>query len=168
MADNDTRDKVLVALRRIIRAVDLHSHSLIQQYGLTGPQLVILRELSKLGEISGSELARAVSLSLATVTGILSRLEKRGLVTRRRSESDRRRVLVRATAAAGRLLAAAPPPLQESFTRHFDQLDDWEQTQILATLQRLVAMMEARDLDASPFLATGSLANSPGSGSSAG
>ncbi len=118
---------------------------------------MILRALAKLGEVSGSELARAASLSLATVTGILTRLEKRGLVTRRRSETDKRRVLVRATPEAERLLAAAPPPLQESFTRHFDRLHDWEQTQILATLQRLVAMMEARDLDAGPYLATGSL-----------
>lgn len=157
MNADETLDKVLIALRRIIRAVDLHSHSLSQRYGLTGPQLVILRELLRRGEISGSELAGAVSLSLATVTGILTRLEARGLVSRRRSESDKRRVLVRTTPAAERLLEAAPPPLQESFARQFERLKDWEQSLILSSLQRLVTMMEARELDASPFLTTGSL-----------
>lgn len=153
MSEHDILDKVLVALRRIMRAVDLHSRSLIQRYGLSGPQLIILRELSRHGgEISGSELAKAVSLSLATVTGILTRLEARGLVSRRRSESDKRRVMVRVTSEARRILESAPPPLQESFARQFGTLQDWEQTQILSSLQRLVAMMEARELDASPIL----------------
>lgn len=157
MSEPDILDKVLVGLRRIMRAVDLHSRSLIQRYGLSGPQLIILRELSRLGEVSGSELAKAVSLSLATVTGILTRLENRGLISRRRSSSDKRRVMVRATSEAERILDSAPPPLQESFARQFVKLQDWEQTAILSSLQRLVAMMEARDLDAVPILTTDSL-----------
>ncbi len=154
-------DEVLIALRRIMRAVDLHSRSLIQRYGLTGPQLVILREISRLGEISGSELAKSVSLSLPTVTGILTRLEKRGLVSRRRSEIDKRRVMVRPTSDANELLATAPPPLQESFADQFENLEDWEKSQLLASLQRVVSMMEARELDASPILTTGSISKPP-------
>lgn len=164
MPSKERLDEVLTTLRRIMRAVDLHSRSLIQRYGLTGPQLVILRELARLGEVSGSELARSVSLSLPTVTGILTRLEKRGLVTRRRSEVDKRRIMVSSTAAAGELLATAPPPLQDSFADQFGRLEDWEQSLILASLQRVVSMMEARDLDASPFLTTGPLVNSPSGG----
>lgn len=150
-------EDVLIALRRIIRAVDLHSRFLAQQYGLTVPQLVVLQEVSRLGEASGSEIARAVSLSQATLTGILSRLEARGLIVRRRSEADKRRLPVRITAKGERILEQAPPPLQESFTDEFDRLHDWEQTLILSSLQRLVAMMEARAVDASPILTTESL-----------
>lgn len=157
MSEHDTLDKVLVALRRIMRAVDLHSRALLQRYGLSGPQLIILRELARLGEVSGSELAKAVSLSLATVTGILTRLEIRGLVSRRRSSADKRRVMVQATPEARRILQSAPPPLQESFARQFGKLQDWEQTVILSSLQRVVAMMEARELDASPILTADSL-----------
>lgn len=157
MSSSDSLDEVLIALRRIMRAVDLHSRSLTQRYGLTGPQLVILRELSQLGESSGSELARSVSLSLPTVTGILTRLENRGLVTRRRSEIDKRRIMVRPTAKADELLATAPPPLQESFAAQFEKLEDWEKSQLLASLQRVVSMMEARELDASPILTTGAI-----------
>ena len=94
-----TRD-VLVALRRIMRAIDLHSHQLIQKHGLSGPQLVILQELSNLGEVPIGTLAVAVSLSQATVTGIMDRLEQRGLVARRRDEEDKRRVLVSVTCSA--------------------------------------------------------------------
>ncbi len=151
-----------------MRAVDLHSRSLIQRYGLTGPQLIILREVAQLGEASGSELARSVSLSLPTVTGILTRLEKRELVTRRRSESDKRRVMVRPTEEAFQLLATAPPPLQDSFADRFKKLEDWEKSQLLASLQRVVSMMEARELDASPILTTGSLQERSGDRSSSG
>ena len=85
---------VLVSMRRIIQAFDLHSRYLFRTYGLTGPQLVILQELSNSGEVSIGELAKTVSLGQATVTGIINRLEQRGLVMRRRSEKDKRRVLV--------------------------------------------------------------------------
>lgn len=150
----DVAEQVLVALRRIIRAVDLHSKSLAQEHGLTVPQLVVLQELSRLGEASASELARAVSLSQATLTGILSRLEGRGYIVRRRSMSDKRRLPIRLTPVGEKMLEKAPPPLQESFSEEFSQLRDWEQTLILSSLQRLVGMMEARSVDASPILTT--------------
>lgn len=150
-------DDVLIALRRIIRAIDIHSRFLAQRYGLTVPQLVILQELRRLGEASGSELAKAVSLSQATVTGIVMRLETRGLVMRRRSESDKRRLPVRLAPAGERLLESAPPLLQESFSRQFHRLRDWEKSQILSSLQRLVAMMEAHNVDIAPFLGSDGL-----------
>lgn len=153
--------QVLISLRRIIRAIDLHSRYLAQRYGLTGPQLVVLQHLSELGEISGSDLAKSVSLSHATVTGILGRLENRGLIARRRSRSDRRRILVRATERGRGLLQTAPPLLQEAFTEQFQKLADWEQTQILSSLQRLVSMMEAQELEASPILTTGRIDDAP-------
>jgi DNA-binding MarR family transcriptional regulator len=159
--DNGCRriaEDVLVALRRIIRATDLHSRSLLRRFGLTGPQLVVLRQLGSGATRSGSELARAISLSLATTIGIVARLEARGLVGRERSTSDRRQKLISATEEGLRLLEAAPPPLQETFTTQLAALEEWEQTQMLAALQRIVAMMEATDLEASPILATGVIA----------
>ena len=152
---------VLVALRRIIRAIDLHSRSLVQRFGLTGPQLIILEELQSRGATSLGELSDAISLSDATVTGILGRLAKRGLVERRRDDTDRRRVLVSVTPAGSAILEQAPPPLQESFVSEFDRLHDWEQTLIVSSLQRVVAMMEASTLDATPMLATGAIDQDP-------
>ena len=158
-----TRDRchdVLVALRRIIRAVDLHSRSLVQRCGLTGPQLLVLREIGR-DEISVGALAKAASLSQATVTGILDRLEARGLVERRRGESDKRQVLTRATGAGKRMVQRAPRLLQDSFVVQFTSLAEWEQTELISSLQRVVAMMEASDLEVSPVLASGPIAPTP-------
>lgn len=147
-------DEVLIAIRKIIQSIDLHSRYLVRQVGLTGPQLVILQELSKLGEVSVGELSKAISLSQATVTGILERLAKRGLITRRRSDIDRRRVLVQATQECEALIKNAPPLMQEAFIKRFENLQDWEQMMILCSLQRLVSMMDAKSLAAAPFLTT--------------
>ncbi len=138
-------DEMLAALRRIRRSLDLHSQYLADHHGLTGPQLVVLRELSRLGETTAGQLARTVNLSQATLTGILSRLERKGLARRRPDSTDRRRVLVRVTRAARRCLLAPPPLLQKSFLEQFNRLQDWEQELILSSLQRVVAMMESAE-----------------------
>ncbi len=161
-SQNPSRHReVLVALRRIIRAIDLHSRSLIQRFGLTGPQLIILEELEHRGECSISELANAISLSMATVTGVLSRLESRKLIERRRDGTDRRKVLVRTTPNCNEVLSAAPTPLQESFISEFEKLQEWEQTLLISSLQRIVAMMEATKIDATPMLVTGAIDDQP-------
>ena len=154
-------DHVMIALRKIIQSIDLNSKSLIKRVGLTGPQLVILQEIGHSDESSVGEIAKAISLSQGTVTGILERMEKRALVARRRSESDKRRVMVRITAAGRKVLETAPPLMQESFVEQFNHLQDWEQAMILSSLQRLVSIMDAKSLTAAPILATGPISEMP-------
>ena len=147
-------DQVMVSLRKIIQSIDMHSRKLVKRFGLTGPQLIVLREIASRKETTAGEIARAVSLGQATLTGILERLEKRALITRCRNESDRRRVQLRATPAAETLLAETPPLMQEAFVEAFNNLQSWEKSMILASLQRLVALMDAGRFEAAPILAT--------------
>ncbi|MBW1699510.1 MAG: MarR family transcriptional regulator [Deltaproteobacteria bacterium] len=150
---------ILVSIRRIMQAVDLHSRYLLRNYGLTGPQLYILQELTNQGEMSIGELAKAICLGQATVTGILTRLEKQKLITRRRCKQDKRRVLVKTTKLCKRLLQSAPPPIQETFIQQFSTLLDWEQNMILSSLQRLVSMMDTKKLKVGAILAAGPIGN---------
>ena len=146
-----------MALRRITRAIDLYSSRLAQDHGLTAPQLVVLGELSRAEEITAGQLAKNVSLGNATVTGILDRLSKRGLIERRRAEQDKRRVLVKLTDLGVGTLENAPSLLQDRFVTEFEKLADWEQTLLLSSLQRVASMMEAKDLDAAPLLVSGEI-----------
>ncbi|MDF1590695.1 MAG: MarR family transcriptional regulator [Desulfobacterales bacterium] len=148
-------DHVLIAIRRIIQSIDLHSKSLVKQFGLTGPQLIILKEISQSSEITASDLSRAISLSQATVTGIIDRLEKKGLISRRQSARDRRRTLIETTSSGDFLLETAPPLMQESFIQQFSEMQSWEQHMILSSLNRLVDMMGAKQILAAPMLTTG-------------
>ncbi len=158
--DNDIKTKlfskeVLISLRKIIQAIDLHSKNLSKKYGLTGPQLIILQEIAATSQISVTELGRAISLSQGTVTGIISRLEKKELVYKRKSEKDKRRTELYVTEKSMRILENAPPPLQETFLEQFANISDWEQMMIMSSLRRIVDMMEAKKIDASPILVSG-------------
>ena len=152
MQNKDPRpheDKILEALRRIIRAVDLYSRELSARHALTGPQLLCLRELERNGELPLGALANALSLSPATVTGIVDRLEQKELVLRRRRKSDRRSVAVGLTRRGRAIVRRAPAPLQETFSRRLARLPDRQRNQISDVLQQIVAMMEPGPMDAS-------------------
>jgi DNA-binding MarR family transcriptional regulator len=150
-------EELLVALRRVIRAIDLRSKQLNKDVGLTGPQLLVMRNINELPGIMVRQIADSITLSPATVTSILDRLEVKGLVKRIRSTEDKRRVGVFLTDHGEVILAGAPLPLQEHFTNRFAQLKEWEQSQLVATMQRIATMMDAEGIDASPVLEVGSL-----------
>ncbi len=150
-------DEVLIALRRVIRATDLYSKHLAKTTGLTAPQILLLQSLRDKGQVTIGELAQEVSLSQATVTTILDRLEKRGFIYRERSKEDRRKVHAYLTDAGLEIMKTAPTPLQEHFSRQFADLQDWEQMQIITSLQRVAHMMDAQHIDASPVLDVGKL-----------
>ncbi len=150
-------EEVLIALRRVIRATDLHSKHLAKTTGLTAPQILLLQTIRDKGEVTIGELANKISLSQATVTSILDRLEKRDLVYRERSTEDKRKVHAHLTQHATDVLKEAPIPLQAQFTEQFSDLQEWEQTMIISAIQRVAQMMDAQHIDASPVLDIGTL-----------
>ncbi len=150
-------EEVLVALRRVIRATDLHSKHLAKTTGLTAPQILLLQTIRDKGEVTIGEIASEMSLSQATVTTIIDRLEKRQLVFRERSKEDKRKVHAYLTDEAYNTLKEAPIPLQDHFARQFGDLQEWEQTMIISSLQRVAQMMDAQHIDASPVLDVGLL-----------
>jgi len=154
----DLSEEVMRTLRKIIRAIDLHSKKLVSNYGLTGSQAMVMRELTRAGEpLPVSALAARISLSHATVTDILNRLARKDLVARNRDDKDKRRILVSISAAGRDLIDGVPSLLQDEFLRQFHGLEDWEQTNILSTLQRVATLMNAQGLDAAPLLASGTI-----------
>ncbi|NVK75170.1 MarR family transcriptional regulator [Marinomonas sp. CT5] len=143
---------VLVHLRRIIRATDLQSKRVVKACGLTIPQIMVLRSIEELGDVTVRKISDSVSLSQATVTTILNRLEDRKYVERVRGQKDKRIVNARLTTLGIETLKTTPPLLHEKFISEFDSLEGWEQTQVLSSLQRIAMMMDAETLDAAPLL----------------
>lgn len=136
-------DQVIVGLRRITRAADIHSHMLQREFGVTGPQLSTLRVVHRMQPVSTGALARAACIGYATLTGILDRLEERNLVTRTRDAGDRRTVILNMTAAGEKLLASAPSLLQTGLRDELMRMPQKEQTAILNTLLRVAGLMES-------------------------
>lgn len=138
-------DEVLLALRRISAAFESHSKRLARETGLTAPQLMVLAAARRMERPTIGVLARAVALSQATVTSLVDRLERKGLLSRARGAVDRRKVYVAVTPSGMDLLEHAPPPLQPEFVAGYAGLAEWEQTQILSSLQRVVSLMQVSD-----------------------
>ncbi len=148
---------ILTTLRQIIRAIDLHSRDLAKRYGLTGPQLLVLKELHKDSSKTIGEVSKKISLSQATVTSILDRLEKQQMVQRVRSSEDKRKVSIVLSEDALAILNAAPNLLQEDFTEEFEALQEWEKMHLISALQRIAAMMSAESIKSPPMLTSGPL-----------
>jgi DNA-binding MarR family transcriptional regulator len=139
----NVEEQVILALRRISRAVDIHSSFLQRAFGLTGPQLTALRMAKTLQPVSAGVLARNANIGYATLTGILDRLEKQGFVVRARDESDRRTVIVTVTPAGERVLAKAPSLLQNRLRQELARIPAREREDLLQALVRVALLMEA-------------------------
>ncbi len=149
---HDMSSLVIMELRKIIRAIDRNSKSLVRRVGLTMPQLVILQYICSQTEVSVGVIAKNNHLSDATVTGILERLERRGFIAKRKSDSDRRRVLIKSTKIGRELILKAPPAMQERFVTNFSDLPGWNQAMIYSVLQQLADIMNVSSMPAAPFL----------------
>jgi DNA-binding MarR family transcriptional regulator len=147
--------EIVIALRRIIRAVDRHSGTLAKRFGLTGPQLLVLTELASNDSITTGALAKKVHMAQGTVSEILERLEKTGYVERHRDDRDRRKVECRVTPKTAEVLEHTPSLLPDRFAQELTKLEDWERSFLLTALQRIANIMDAEDLDAAPVLASG-------------
>jgi DNA-binding MarR family transcriptional regulator len=146
--------QILRSIRRIIRAVDVHSKKLKARYDLTTPQLICLISVADNGPMTATKIAQDVFLNASTVVGILDRLEKRDLVSRTRDGSDRRVVNVSITAAGRDLVQQAPLPLQDGLAAALADLSRLEQATISLSLKRIVDLMEAGHIEAAPILET--------------
>ncbi|WP_425666912.1 MarR family winged helix-turn-helix transcriptional regulator [Vibrio tubiashii] len=153
----EKHEEVLISIRQIIRAIDLHSKKLSKESGLTGPQLILMRSIKELGEVTIRQLSDHTNMSQATATTILDRLERNGLVQRVRSVKDKRKVHAHLTEKGQALLLEAPTPLQQSFITKFQRLEEWEQSLLLSSVQRISSMMNAEDIDVAPVLELGSI-----------
>lgn len=142
LMDYDPMKDIFMDLRRIMRAMDVYSRQLSDSHGLTGPQMLCLREIAQQGSLTTGTLALAVALSPATLTGILDRLEMRGLVSRERRPEDKRRVVVSLTAHGRQMAQELPSPIQERFGAKLASLPAEEQAAIRRALANVASMME--------------------------
>lgn len=135
--------RILRALRRITRAVALHSRQLSAVSNITAPQLICLRAVVENGPLTATAISREVHVSASTVVGILDRLEDKGLVRRERGREDRRIVFVSATEAGIALAKGTPSPLQKKLADALNELPELEQATITLSLERIVDLMES-------------------------
>ena len=156
----DRSEAALIALRQILRATEINSRALAKSSGLSPSQLILLQLLSKSGQETAGSIAKKASLSQATVTTLIDKLELRDLVRRRRDDMDKRRVLVELTPIGRATMEDTPDGLQQRFELRFMKLADWEQSFLVAALERTALMLDAEEIDAAPVLDIGGITGS--------
>lgn len=156
---SDDADAILRSIRRIVKRVSEHSRNLSRDVGLTVPQLLCLRVIGELDEreteVTVALVAARVQLGAPTVSRIVDRLERAGLVVRERRAADRRKVCLSLTPGGVERFQALPKPLQDRFVQRFAELSSARRAELLGALQEVITLMEAEDLVAAPVLSPG-------------
>jgi DNA-binding MarR family transcriptional regulator len=113
-----------------------YSSELLSRYRITTPQLTVLRVLKIAGDLRLSDLSVKINLTNSTVTGIIDRLERAGLVSRQRSTDDRRVILVKITAKGRETADQVPAPHLELIRNAFFALSEEDRAELLRLLRK--------------------------------
>ncbi len=140
-----------------MRTTERYGRNLAQAAGVTPAQLRILQIIDEKSDPTPKAVAIQMGVSQATVTSLVDKLVAQGLTARKTSELDRRQINLLITDKGKRTLEDAPDALQQRYVRKFSALPDWEQAQLVASLERVADMLDSEGTDAAPMLATGAL-----------
>jgi DNA-binding MarR family transcriptional regulator len=149
---NDVVVKEIVgSIRRLIRAVSIDSVKMSRQFSLTAPQSGVLRSLSRSGPISSASLSRELCVTPSNITGIIDRLEKKGLVQRNRMEDDRRVTLIQLTEAGELVSRDLPDPIEIRLISGLSELPPKQVKKLDDALEQIIDILDAKEVEDAPF-----------------
>lgn len=143
-------DQVLEAILYLYTESRRITKELARRADLTGPQLTVVKLLEQIGDLSLSELSERIRAQNSTVTGIIDRMEREGLVTRERSKEDRRVVYIRLTAKGLELARGIPVEPMEIFRSALETLSPQETRDLMRIMTKVakrVRQIVRRDID---------------------
>jgi DNA-binding MarR family transcriptional regulator len=115
-----------------------------REVGLTGPQLTVIKLLESFGDLSLSSLSERIKAQNSTVTGIIDRMEREGLVRRERSTTDRRVVFIRLNDKGHKLARSIQVEPMEIFRTALMSLTSGDVRDLLRILTKLAKKVRAR------------------------
>lgn len=139
--------EIIYQIRRLMQAGELFTKELNKTYQVSAPQLHCLLTLYENGPLPPSQIARHIMVKSSTVTGIIDRLEKKGLVIRLRNSPDRRVITIELTETGTELAGNAPPPIQYKIVDGLKRIPEGEIKQIILSLSKLTHMLDVQDLE---------------------
>jgi len=145
---------ILIKLRKIVRSVNLESKRVEKEQGVSIPQLLCLQFLAEQEDYrtNASKLKIFLNLNASTISGILKRLEKKGLVAKLPKDSDKRVTLISLTANGMELIKSAPITFQEKLSKKLQALPPEKLQTIIDGIDILTNIMEVDEIDASPII----------------
>jgi DNA-binding MarR family transcriptional regulator len=136
-------DQILEAIVYLYTESRRITKELARRADLTGPQLTVLKMLEGVGDLSLSELSERVRAQNSTVTGIIDRMEREGLVVRERSTEDRRVVHIRLTDSGARIAREIAVEPMEIFRSALENLSAGEMRDLLKILTKIARRVQS-------------------------
>jgi DNA-binding MarR family transcriptional regulator len=118
----------------------LHEH--FKKYNLTIPQGQVLRVLNQRGSLSLVEISRELDAKPSSMSGLIDRLVKAGMVIRERDNEDRRVVWITLSDKSKKLFANFPYTQAQYYRTYLEKLSDEEFSQLSTNLKKLVRILE--------------------------
>jgi len=145
---------ILIKLRKIVRSVNLESKRVEKEQGVSIPQLLCLQFLAEQEDYrtNAAKLKAFLNLNASTISGILRRLEKKGLVAKLPKASDKRVTLISLTANGMELIESAPITFQQKLSKKLQALPPEKLQTIIDGIDILTSIMEVDEIDASPII----------------
>jgi DNA-binding MarR family transcriptional regulator len=137
---------IVQGLRRIVKALQTYSQEVRSGYGLTGPQLWAMKTLQRNGRMPVGRLADALVVNQSSVSTLVDRLVRRGLVRRIRGQTDRRFVEIALTPRGRTLVTDAPEAAQGRLLHALEGMGAPGVRRIRRAVDELVKAMEAADV----------------------
>jgi DNA-binding MarR family transcriptional regulator len=138
---------IVDSIRRLVRAVYLDSQKMSKQYGLTGPQSSVLRNLVNDGPMSSADLSRMLYVTPANITGIIDRLEIKGLVKRIKKQGDRRVALITLTESGQQLGRSIPDPIINLFISELGDLEPEDLKLLAGAMNQVLNLIDAKGVE---------------------
>jgi DNA-binding MarR family transcriptional regulator len=137
---------IVWAIRRIVSLCYLDSKTMIKRFGITGPQSAVLKCLLESQEIrSVVILSRLLNVTPSNITGIIDRLEEKGLVKRIRKQDDRRTVLIELTPKGLDFGQQLPDLIEEKLIKGLSDLNATEIYGIYMAFYKVIEIIGAED-----------------------
>lgn len=147
---------ILIKVRKIVRSINLESKKIEKEYGVSIPQALCLHFLrnSENYQAGQGEIRRFLNLNASTTSGIISRLESKGLVARLPKSGDKRVVTIALTSKGDSIVEQIPSLLHEKLHEKLDKLDESIVLNIHESLDLLIDILEIDSVDAVPVISS--------------
>lgn len=146
--------EILIDIRKIVRSINLESKRVQKDFGISIPQLLCLGHINRAQDkvATHKELMDLLSLNSSTVTGIINRLEKNGLVKRLPKSGDKRVTSIGITSRGSEVVLKSPDILHDQLVNKIRGLPQSTQIKIKEALTIIVEAMEIEEMEAAPLI----------------
>jgi DNA-binding MarR family transcriptional regulator len=129
----------------LVHALDVRSKRMASTVGVTGPQRLVIRVVGQLTEPTASEIAATLKMHPSTLTGIVSRLQKQGLISRALDKDDRRRSRFKLTDKGLKVDRERKGTVEAAIRRALGRANVTRISETVEMLEMLVGELERED-----------------------